>query len=112
VPASVSYLSHRVQAMPEMHPEIETGNLMFHINFARFSQVKSKIVKCPTCEHRRKFLCEFQEWYGWLITCLTCGDRWENGEMLPRPFERGWRKRKIAEAKHRLSKGVKHATSR
>lgn len=75
-----------------------------HIHFTVFDRVETRIIKCPNCKRRRKFLCEHQDWYGWLDTCLTCGDRWQDGEMLPRPSERDWRKGVVDKAKQRLSK--------
>ena len=55
--------------------------------------------KCPTCNKRTKFLCEHEGWYGVYFTCLSCGDRWGDGEMLERPFCRGWRQENIKHAK-------------
>lgn len=37
-------------------------------------------------------------WYGPTITCCGCGDSWSDGEMLERPFRRGWRKESIGRA--------------
>jgi hypothetical protein len=36
-----------------------------------------------------------QEWYGTMWTCLACGDQWADGELLERPFMRGWRWRNV-----------------
>jgi ribosomal protein S27AE len=57
--------------------------------------------RCPTCQARRTFTATHQAWYGWLLTCLGCGDRWQDGERLPRPFARGWRQQEIAAARKR-----------
>ncbi|MFD5221430.1 hypothetical protein ACFWMH_27695 [Streptomyces tendae] len=38
-------------------------------------------------------------YYGPNITCCGCGDSWSCGELLPRPFRRGWRTAEIAKAK-------------
>jgi hypothetical protein len=54
---------------------------------------------CPTCERRRRFAGFDQAWYGVTLTCLACGDSWSDGEMLERPFRRGWRDRARAEAR-------------
>lgn len=81
---------------------------MIHINWTRFSKTQCKLVICPNCSckdynnPKRRCLCEFQEWYGWHITCLKCGESWQDGEMLPRPFCRGWREERIINAKKRL----------
>lgn len=56
---------------------------------------------CPTCKKKRWFVGWFYEWYGWDHTCLSCGDRWSDGEMCERPFMRGWRKKSIDSAKAR-----------
>jgi hypothetical protein len=38
-------------------------------------------------------------WYGHIVTCTNCGDRWGLGEgMFGRPFERGWRQKRIDSA--------------
>lgn len=59
--------------------------------------------RCPTCKSDQEFLCEFEEWYGWTNTCLNCGDSWMEGELLKRPFMRGWRKQAVEEAKARIN---------
>ena len=56
---------------------------------------------CPTCERPTFFLMWYYEWYGGSSVCLRCGDRWNDGEMEERPFERAWRKKSIASAKKR-----------
>lgn len=58
-----------------------------------------RIAHCPTCKRRRRFAGLDAVWYGTLWTCCGCGDRWEDGEMLERPFQRGWRTRSIARAR-------------
>lgn len=73
--------------------------MTLHICFSRKDEERVLISKCPTCKRRTKFYSWFQEWYGWHSTCLNCGDRWTDGEMLERPFERGWRKENILRAK-------------
>lgn len=49
-------------------------------------------------------LVECYEWYGASVSCLNCGDVWNDGERQPRPFYRGWREQNIAEMKKRLTK--------
>lgn len=58
-------------------------------------------IDCPTCKRRTFAVGWFAEWYGWDLTCLRCGEQWAEGEMLPRPFLRGWRKKSIEAAKAR-----------
>ena len=75
-----------------------------HIHAPQPTRIERRRIKCPTCQ-RRTFIGALYEWYGWLITCLHCGDRWQDGERMPRPFAPGWRKdnvrraRKLAESK-------------
>lgn len=59
-------------------------------------------------------MCWHQPWYGSMFTCLRCGERWVDGEMLERPFAPRWRKDNIKCAekfyrkwKPRLMKGGK-----
>lgn len=61
--------------------------------------------KCPVCEKRSVILSWFTDWYGWSSTCLRCGDRWEDGELLPRPFAPRWRERNKEEARKRWRQG-------
>ena len=66
--------------------------------------------RCPTCQRSVRMLGTHVPWYGWTFRCCECGDGWDEGGRLPRPFERGWRKRyaalalaqykEIARAKH------------
>lgn len=58
---------------------------------------------CPTCKARRRMYGALQWWYGWAITCCTCGETWQDGEMCPRPFMRGWRKESSAKARKRYA---------
>jgi hypothetical protein len=37
-------------------------------------------------------------WYGPTISCCACGETWNDGYRY-RPFERGWRKSAIADAR-------------
>ena len=64
---------------------------------------KAAFQKCPTCKRKRRFLAEHYEWYGWRMTCLTCGDVWNDGERQERPFNHGWRKASVYNAKGRLA---------
>lgn len=74
-----------------------------HISFGRVDQWKLLRVKCPGCETRTRQLATYQEWYGWTIVCLACGDTWDNGELRQRPFARAWRKEAIEQAEKRLT---------
>ncbi len=61
--------------------------------------------QCPTCERPKVMLGWFYEWHGWSVTCLGCGEMWEDGEMLPRPWVRAWREKSIAHARSRWRAG-------
>lgn len=74
-----------------------------HVNWTRTDRWKVAMLRCPTCKRRRRMLAQFQEYYGWRTTCLTCGESWEDGEMLARPFEPGWRRKSVAHARKRLA---------
>jgi hypothetical protein len=58
---------------------------------------------CPVCERPRRMLGQFAEWYGTTWTCCGCGDEWQDGEMLERPFAPGWRKRNVEHARRKLA---------
>ncbi len=60
---------------------------------------RRQVAHCPTCKQRRRFAGYDAAWYGTRWTCCGCGDSWGDGEMLPRPFARGWRAEAIARAK-------------
>lgn len=78
------------------------ASMIVHINAPA---ADSKIVverECGSCQTDARLFCEHVPWYGWTVTCLSCGEEWQDGERMPRPFERGWREKRIAEAEHRL----------
>ena len=75
-----------------------------HICFRHVTLVQLKIFFCNgQCQCRRRMLTEFEMWYGWTATCLTCGDSWQDGEMLERPFAPAWRKKRVEKAKKMLA---------
>ena len=61
---------------------------------------------CPTCGRRTYFVCLFYEWYGWDVTCLACGDAWQDGERAPRPFAPRWREKSKESARRAYRKGA------
>ena len=76
--------------------------MTLHVAWTGYSEVKALRVHCHTCRpFRVAAVGAFQEWYGWFITCLRCGDQWEEGERLPRPCRRGWRREHIQAARDR-----------
>lgn len=70
-----------------------------HINFTRYSRTECVVVDCPTCQRMRRMLAQFQEWYGWTLTCAGCGERWQDGERGGREFCPGWRQKNIRHAR-------------
>jgi len=74
------------------------------ICFSHFDEQKIMMHDCPTCKSEQQFLAEHEPWYGWSLTCLNCGDQWNDGELSERPFARGWRQRAIDHAKQRIEK--------
>jgi hypothetical protein len=74
-----------------------------HINYTRFSETWCAVNWCPTCERPRRMLAQFQEWYGTHWTCAGCGDSWQEGERLERPFCPGWRRQSIERARKVLA---------
>lgn len=80
------------------------------ICFADISRREIDEQDCPTCKSKQDFYCTFEEWYGWTVTCLNCGDQWMDGERLARPFARGWRKDNIEYVKEQIERySVKRA---
>lgn len=73
-----------------------------HVCFSRIDDSKVMILNCWNCKKRRKMWGWFQEWYGWYVTCLGCGEQWADGEHIPRPFIPGWRKKNIEIAKKKM----------
>ena len=61
--------------------------------------VEIKRRDCPTCGRPRFFLLSQEEWYGFTLVCLRCGDRFGEEGRHQRPFERGWRERSVESAK-------------
>lgn len=70
-----------------------------HINRPKWSRTEVRVLACPTCRHRRRMLARFQEWYGWTLVCLSCGETWTDGEMHERPFCPGWRRKSVKAAR-------------
>ena len=58
---------------------------------------------CSTCKKAVLKLCQYFEWYGPSVVCLECGERWEDGERLPRPFAPKWREKSIERARKRMA---------
>lgn len=66
-----------------------------------------KIMRCATCKTNRRMVWHDEVWYGSTLICCHCGDRWQDGELCPRPFKPGWRKQSAAKATEQwLAAGV------
>ena len=48
---------------------------------------------CPTCEKPTEMVERWDgAWYGTTLMCRECCDQWQDGERLPRPFARNWKR--------------------
>jgi len=70
-----------------------------HICYSRKDIEDVFVQKCPSCERENaQFYAWAQEWYGWHLTCLECGEQFADGEWLERPWSPGWREKNILKA--------------
>lgn len=56
---------------------------------------------CPVCHISGSWIVNSvssSAYWGGASTCTNCGDCWADGEMVARPFLRGWRQKSIADA--------------
>lgn len=51
---------------------------------------RRRVVHCPVCKRKRRFVMHHEPWYGWTQTCTACGARWQDGEYCGRPNKRDW----------------------
>ena len=79
---------------------------ILHIHAPQPDRTEVKEIWCPNCGASREMLAEHVPWYGWGLTCLSCGDAWEDGERLPRPFKPRWREESITRAQERLAQAA------
>lgn len=64
--------------------------------------VRRRVMECPICTTRKRFVETWGgAWYGSTLTCLGCGDQWQDGELGYRPFQRGWREKSKARAREK-----------
>ena len=70
---------------------------------AGIREIRRRVFDCPVCKHRRRFVVVEPEspYCSSTMTCLACGDSWQDGELLERPFQRGWREKAKAKARGR-----------
>jgi len=76
--------------------------MAIHICAPQVERAHIQKAHCPYCKETTDFLCEDVEWYGWYVTCLKCGDRWGDGELMPRPFKPKWRAERLEDAKKKI----------
>jgi hypothetical protein len=60
-------------------------------------RLRKLYVRCPMCECITEMVWRDSGWYGDDMMCCRCGDSWCDGELIPRPFARGWRDRAVRE---------------
>ncbi len=77
-----------------------------HLHAPQASEFRLTTLLCPTCKQDREMAAWFTEWYGWDKTCLTCGERWHDGEQDERPFAPKWREKSVARARKRMAREV------
>ena len=71
-----------------------------------------RVMFCPICEKRRRFVCLWSAWYDTSVTCCGCGDSWCGGELRERPFRRGWRQEAIALARFQWRNALDNQAAR
>jgi hypothetical protein len=49
--------------------------------------------RCPIDECITEQVTRFELWYDATTWCTKCGESWAGGQMFPRPFQRGWRRK-------------------
>lgn len=76
---------------------------VLHVCRTRVDSCRKVIQICWNCKKRRAMWGWFQEWYGWHITCLSCGEQWQDGEHVPRPFMPKWREENIKHARKMMA---------
>lgn len=95
-----------------LHEGRVVSGAVLHVGFSRVDAEARMVKHCPTCKRRRRMYGWFQQWYGWIVTCCHCGEKWCDGEMLPRPFERGWRRESALRARVRWVKATREPVRR
>ena len=66
---------------------------------------------CETEKKYRPFYVYEQAWYGSTLHCTGCGDSWQDGYRMARPFYRYWRKDAIAKARQQYAATPRRTTS-
>ena len=75
-----------------------------HINCPRPNRRLRRVLRCPTCDCRRRMVVEVYDWYGADFTCCGCGERWQDGEVYeeqPDWRAAAWLLSRMAQTEHR-----------
>lgn len=83
---------------------LRVGSSLVHIHDPQPSMHGIRVLHCPTCERRRRMWRTYTDWYGSNLTCLTCGEEWQDGVRCQRPFQRGWRQENVAAARAQMKR--------
>lgn len=71
---------------------------MIHVYAPAPMEVQIVRAHCTTCQRSRRMVTTLYEWYSGELTCLRCGESWNEDGRRERPFARGWRPRAIRSA--------------
>jgi hypothetical protein len=62
---------------------------MFHIHAPEAIEHQTVNILCCDCNRVTPFSASFFEWYGWTVTCLTCGRQASDGQWMGGDGKRG-----------------------
>jgi hypothetical protein len=60
-----------------------------------YNHLRKRYLRCPSCQCITETVTQDGGYWGFEIMCCRCGDAWLDGELLERPFRRGWRADRI-----------------
>ena len=61
--------------------------------------LRKEVHYCPMCMCRTEMAVRYEAYYGVTSHWCRCGDSWTDGELIERPFARGWRGRAVRRAR-------------
>jgi hypothetical protein len=61
--------------------------------------LRRRYQRCPIDQCISEQVVRYELWHGPTVWCCKCGDSWGDGELLERPFLRGWRKDAVRDAR-------------
>lgn len=69
---------------------------------------RREILRCPIDECMTEVVVHYSSspYYGPICYCTKCGEYWSDGELAPRPFARGWRRKAQAKARKRWAEAT------